>query len=115
MRTLVFLFFMVVTHSVFGAGRASVEFMAHTLELDDAQRVRVELIMKDQHAAHKELRRNRNGTRPSCEDMKALRMQTRVRLYDVLNEQQLSKYDEMNSKRARRCESRASNEVVAQR
>lgn len=91
---------LLMASAVQAGGRASVEYLVHNLNLDDQQRLRVEGIMSDQHATHKELRRAGKAT---CEAKKKMWLQTRTRMYEVLNEEQLKKYDELQKRRQRRC------------
>ena len=67
------------------AGRASVEFLAHNLNLDEQQRVKVEDVMAMQYKAHKALRRAGNA---NCDNKKKMWLDTRTRMYDILNSEQ---------------------------
>ena len=82
------------------AGRASVEFLAHNLNLDDQQRTKVEVIMAMQYEAHKALRRKGNA---NCDNKKEMWMNTRARMNEVLNTEQLTIFDKLQKKRQRSC------------
>lgn len=85
-----------------GHGNAAVEHMAHTLGLNDEQRVKVEVIMSDQHQARKDMRAE-SGGRLDCNSKLALWDATRDRLLEVLTTEQINQYDEMQSRRIERC------------
>lgn len=82
------------------AGRASVEFLAHNLNLNEQQRTKVETVMAMQYKAHKALRRAGNA---NCDNKKKMWLNTRTRMYEILNEEQLSTFDKLQKKRQRSC------------
>ncbi|PIE36909.1 MAG: hypothetical protein CSA54_02770 [Gammaproteobacteria bacterium] len=86
--------------AAYAGGRASVEFLAHNLNLSDQQRVQVEGIMRDQHQQHKTLRK---AGKANCEGKQKMWLQTRSRMYDVLSEKQLQAYDGLQKRRQRSC------------
>ena len=82
------------------AGRASVEFLAHNLNLDEQQRVKVESVMAMQYKMHKALRREGNA---NCDNKKKMWLATRTRMYEILNADQLTTFDKLQKKRQRSC------------
>jgi hypothetical protein len=79
--------------------------MALLLDLDDYQKTEVERILKEHHqqlrASHQAAKAS--GTRPSREEMKALRQQNKqeldAKLSSVLNETQMKKFDALREQR----------------
>lgn len=82
------------------AGRASVEFLAHNLNLNEIQRAKVEEVMVAQYQAHKALRREGNA---NCDNKRKMWLDTRTRMYDILNAEQLGTFDKLQKKRQRSC------------
>jgi|GEM_PF-5961432 len=82
------------------AGRASVEFLAHNLNLDEQQRVKVEAVMAMQYKAHKALRR---AGIANCDNKGKMWLDTRTRMYEILNADQLTTFDKLQKKRQRSC------------
>lgn len=82
------------------AGRASVEFLAHNLNLDDDQRAKVEVIMADQYSVHKLLRKE---GRANCENKHQMWSDTLERMNGVLNAEQLKTFEKIQERRQRSC------------
>ena len=77
------------------------------LELTEEQKQPVADILKEQWKKGREIRHSAfEQIRPQ---MEALHEETRQRLTDVLNEEQLQKYDELSSKKHQRMEKRFSH------
>ena len=82
------------------AGRASVEFLVHNLNLNEQQREKVEDVMAAQYQAHKALRSQGNA---NCDNKRKMWLDTRTRMYDILNSEQLTTFDKLQKKRQRSC------------
>lgn len=99
-RFITLLLALVCSFSAQAAGRASVEFLAHNLNLNDQQRVEVEEIMSAQYQTHKALRRQGKA---NCDAKRKMWLDTRQKMYEVLSEDQLITYDKFQKKRQRSC------------
>jgi Spy/CpxP family protein refolding chaperone len=75
------------------------ERMMETLQLDEGQTAKVREIMKEQHEKFRAAFHEAGGDRGDRrERFEALHQETRARLAEVLNDEQLARFDEMHAK-----------------
>ena len=92
------------------AGNVSNEYLSHNLDLDEVQRKKLDNVMSEQHKTHKKLRRQ---GKVSCDAKRKMWSETRVRLNNILNADQLNTYDKLQKNRQRRCAPTASSQAMS--